>query len=620
VADDYRVGSYLQGNADRAVNPSTGELMTSGGAAMNDIVEPAAVAGGTPARRRGARAPAIAFAVGLIVVAAAFLVVQGYLYGRVPFGVRAGAVSLSGDRAAQARATIAHELSARRLGSVVLETRQGALTVPLSDLGLRVDVAATARLAALRGRAHVAGLRPWLGGRGEVAPVLRFDPGAFQAELQKIAPAAESAPRDAALTLVGDTVRVRPARSGLAIDAAALRVALGAALARWQRFSGPVPLTASQPAVSTAAAEAAASQAATYLSTPLRLRYRGHEVDLSPALMATMLSVSPGADATTPLTFDNPRGRATLHRLFAFAETPAVSAQVVVKGRRVLITQSREGFGLDMPQLLSDMDYAASQPGLRQVVVPLTTLEPTVTTDDLTTLGLDGLGSQFTTYYDQGNAPRAQNIMQAAKLVDGTVIKPGTVFSLNDTLGPRTLNRGFDYAPVIQDGVLRLGVGGGLCQFATTLFNAAFFAGLPIVERHPHDFFIDHYPIGRDAQVAYGSQDLKFRNDTGHALLLRCHAGGGQVTVVLVGTTGRTVTFTTSRFYDRHPSGTSRSHPRVITDDTLSHGVTIFEPGFDGRTVRVVRTVKEGDRVLFRDTFVSTYAPKDWIKRIGTKA
>jgi len=609
----------MQGNAGRTVNPSTGDEMTSGGAAVNDIAAPARSAGARRTRRRG-RAAVLALGVALIVLAAGFLALQGYLYGRVPFGVRAGAADLAGDHAAQARAAIAGELDARRLGSVVLQTRQGALTVPLSDLGLRVDVAATAQAAVLHGRAHVAGLRPWLGGRGEVAPVVRFDPGVFEAELQKIAPAAESAPKDAALTLVGDTVRVRPAQSGLAIDAATLRAALASALGQWRRFSGRVPLTASQPAVSTAAAEAAATQASTYLSTPLRLRYRGREVDLSAALMATMLSVSPGADATTPLTFDNPRGRATLHRLFAFAETPAVSAQVIVKGHRVLITQSSEGFGLDMPQLLSDMDYAASQPGLRQVVVPLTTIEPRVSTDDLTTLGLDGLGSQFTTYYDQSNAPRAQNIMQAAKLVDGTVIKPGTVFSLNDTLGPRTLNRGFDYAPVIQDGVLRLGVGGGLCQFATTLFNAAFFAGLPIVERHPHDFFIDHYPIGRDAQVAYGSQDLKFRNDTGHALLLRCHAGGGQVTVVLVGTTGRTVTFTTSGFYDRHPSGTSRSHPRVITDDTLSHGVTILENGFDGRTVKVVRTVRQGGRLLFRDTFVSTYAPKDWIKRIGTKA
>ncbi|HMK92414.1 MAG TPA: VanW family protein, partial [Thermoleophilia bacterium] len=177
----------------------------------------------------------------------------------------------------------------------------------------------------------------------------------------------------------------------------------------------------------------------------------------------------------------------------------------------------------------------------------------------------------------------------------------------------------FDYAPVIKDGILQLGVGGGICQFATTVFNAAFFAGLPIVERHPHDFFIDHYPIGRDAQVAYGSQDLKFTNDTGHTLLLRCWANDGQLTVVLVGDTGRTVTYTTSRFYDVRPSGTSRSHPRIFYDGTIAQGIIMLEKGHPGETVKVVRTVRHDGALVSRDTFVSTYAPKDWIKRVGTR-
>ena len=83
-------------------------------------------------------------------------------------------------------------------------------------------------------------------------------------------------------------------------------------------------------------------------------------------------------------------------------------------------------------------------------------------------------------------------------------------------MGPRTANRGFDYAPVIaSDNVLRQGVGGGICQYATTLFNAVFFAGLPVVERHAHSLYISHYPIGRDATVSWGSADFKFRNDTG---------------------------------------------------------------------------------------------------------
>jgi len=576
-----------------------------------------------PTAPRHRRALTLAIIVGAVVLLAliAFGALQVHLHGRVAFGVSAAGVSLAHATPAQARDDLARLVAQRHLATVVLRSRQGPLTLKLADLGLTVDVAATARRAAQDGRLNVLGVRVWYGAGGAVEPVVRFDANAFQAGLQKIATAIETPPRDATLALVGATVGVRAAVNGLTIDQAALKARLLAALTHWQRFQGAAPLMTLQPAVTTAAAQAASTQAAVYLSTPLRLRYRQREIDLSPAQMATMLSVTSGADAdSSPLTFDNPRGRRALLALFSFVETPAVNASVVVKGKKVFIKPSSEGFGLDMPRLLSDMDYTAAQPGLRQVVVPLTTLDPTVTTEQLTALGLNGLGSQFTTYYDQANKPRSQNIAQAARLADGTVIKAGAVFSLNDTLGPRTLNRGFDYAPVIEDGVLRLGVGGGLCQFATTLFNAAFFAGLPIVERHPHDFFIDHYPIGRDAQVAYGSQDLKFRNDTGHALLLRCWADSGQVTVVLVGATGRTVTYTTSSFTDLKPSGTSRKHPRVITDDTMSQGLVVYERGFDGRSVKVVRTVKRGGRLLFRDTFASSYAPKDWIKRIGTKS
>lgn len=581
-----------------------------------DTVDSAAVA----SRRRRAYVVPVTIGVLALLALVAFGVLQGYLHGHAAFGVSAAGVSLSRATPAQARGDLGRLVARRELDTIVLQSGQGPLTLRLADLGLTIDLAATAQRAVRDGRLGLLGLGLWYGRGGAVEPVVRFDANAFQTDLQKIAPVFDKAPRDATLALVGDTVGVRPAATGLTIDEAALKSDILGALSHWRRFQGAAPLMASQPAVSTAAAQAASTQASVYLSSPLRLRYRQREIDLSPAQMAGMLSVTRGADATDdPLTFNNPRGRKVLLHLFSFAETPAVNATVVVKGKKVFIKPSSSGFGLDMPRLLSDMDYTASQPGLRQVVVPLTTLEPTVTTDQLTALGLDGLGSQFTTYYDQLNKPRAQNIEQACRLVDGTVIKDGTVFSLNDTLGPRTINRGFDYAPVIDNGVLRLGVGGGLCQFATTLFNAAFFAGLPIVERHPHDFYIDHYPVGRDAQVAYGSQDLKFRNDTGHALLLRCWAGSGQVTVVLVGATGRTVTFETSKFYNLTWSDTSRAHPRVITDDTLDRGVVVYEQGFDGRTVKVVRTVKQGNKVLFRDSFVSTYAPKDWVKRIGTK-
>ena len=120
--------------------------------------------------------------------------------------------------------------------------------------------------------------------------------------------------------------------------------------------------------------------------------------------MATMLSVNTGADATTtPLTFDNPRGRAAAAAPVRLRRDAGGQRPAVLKGSRCRSRPAAAGFGLDMPRLLSDMDYVASQPGLRQVVVPLTALEPTITTDDLTALGIDGLGSQFTTYFDPDN-------------------------------------------------------------------------------------------------------------------------------------------------------------------------------------------------------------------------
>ena len=131
------------------------------------------------------------------------------------------------------------------------------------------------------------------------------------------------------------------------------------------------------------------------------------------------------------------------------------------------------------------------------------------------------------------------------------------------------------------------GVGGGVCQFATTLFNAVFFAGLRVVERHPHQFAIDHYPLGRDAAVSWGADDFRFRNDTGHALMVRCWATKDSLTVVIVGTTGRTVTYDTSPMTQIRQPAHRASDPRVVYDGTVSKGITRWESGAPGYTITV---------------------------------
>jgi vancomycin resistance protein YoaR len=405
-------------------------------------------------------------------------------------------------------------------------------------------------------------------------------------------------------------------------DAVALARAITAAVVHGKAYAGPVPMKAVPPQVSTADAEARAGVAAMYLTRPVTLRYRGRSVVLSPRDMAGMLSVNKGADADTyPLTFRNERASARLHELFSWAETPPVNARIEVHPEGgITVTPSKVGEVLDMKVLLEDLDDAALGGGLRSIFVALRPAMPELTSEDVETMGLSSLGAQFVTYFDPRNTTRAGNIALAAQLVDGSVIEPGQTFSLNRAIGPRTTNRGFDYAPVIAaDGVLRQGVGGGICQYATTLFNAVLLAGLPVVEREAHSLYISHYPIGRDATVAWGAVDFKFNNDTGKALLIRSWVEGDHLTVALVGKTGREVTFKTSAFYDSRTPAHGKADPRVIYDSDLGPGVVRWERGIDGHSVKVERTVRDAQgAVLFRDTFVSRYEPLDWVKRVGT--
>ena len=562
----------------------------------------------------------------LLVVAAGFVALQLVVRDRVGDGVAVAGLQLQGQTVAAARETLARDL-VPCVSALQLQSDAGEpLTLTLAQLGMSVDVPATARAALARGRHRLPlGLDVWLpGGGGDVVPVVRVNAAAYQQGLEAVRAAVDVPARDARLDISasGDGVTVVPSRDGATTDAVALARAIEQSVVRGKAYAGPVPMTAVPPRVSTADAEARAGVAAMYLARPVTLRYRERTVVLSPGEMAGMLSVNTGADAEIyPLTFRNERAAARLHELFSWAETPPVNALIEVYPEGgITVTPSKIGEVLDMKVLLEDLDDAALGGGLRSVFVALKPAMPELTSDDVETMGLAALGAQFVTYFDQRNTTRAGNIALAAKLVDGSVIEPGQTFSLNAAMGPRTTNRGFDYAPVIAaDGVLRQGVGGGICQYATTLFNAVLLAGLPIVEREAHSLYISHYPIGRDATVAWGAIDFKFRNDAAKALLIRSWVQGDHLTVAIVGRTGREVTFKTGPFYEIRKPAHGKSDPRVIYDADLGPGVVRWERGIDGHSVKVERTVRDAKGVvLFRDTFASHYEPLDWVKRVGT--
>ena len=127
--------------------------------------------------------------------------------------------------------------------------------------------------------------------------------------------------------------------------------------------------------------------------------------------------------------------------------------------------------------------------------------------------------SDFVTYFPYAEY-RNINQGRAAELIDGTLVRPGETFSFNDTVGERTEENGFVEGFVISNGVFAEELGGGVSQVVTTTYNAAFFAGMDDVEHTPHSFYIDRYPLGREATVAWPSVDLKFRNSTPYGVLI----------------------------------------------------------------------------------------------------
>jgi vancomycin resistance protein YoaR len=244
----------------------------------------------------------------------------------------------------------------------------------------------------------------------------------------------------------------------------------------------------------------------------------------------------------------------------------------------------------------------------RRMKVEATVAEPDFTTADAKALGIKQKVSSFTTYYPYAEY-RNTNIGRAAELVDGTVLAPGETFSLNDTVGERTRENGFTEGFIISDGIFKEDLGGGVSQMATTTFNAMFFAGLEDVEHKPHSFYIDRYPVGREATVAWGAVDLRFRNDTPYGVLIDAHltpstpSTQGVLTVSMWSTKVWDVTATTSERYDR-----TQPQTRVLrTEDCYPN------EGYAGFDVDVTRHFHRPghSRPTRPEGFHPTYTPSD---------
>jgi len=511
--------------------------------------------------------------------------------------------------------------------TVSVAENDGEILLVPADMGLRLDLTGTTAEAMAQGRsggplrAAIERLGLWLR-PVNLAPVLGLDSVRWQAACDELALRVERMAEDAQLILQDGEPKVVAAVIGLVIDRAELERRVRHAVLSG---SGSVecPHLVVQPEVSTEEAVAALAAARGFFSAAVTVRYQALSIDITREELLRIAGFLPTATTTgRPVTVDTEAGRALLSQKLAVFEREAVDAQVVpsADGHSYTVVPSQDGIAVDWEKLIRAIDELALARDRPYVPLPVIVTHPKLTSLDAELLKDRLPVASFTTYFSPDNAARVNNIRQVAQMLDGRVIRPGETFSFNEAVGPRTKAAGFDEAPVISNGVLTPGVGGGICQVSTTLFNAALLAGLPIVERSPHSFYIERYPVGRDATVSYGAQDLRFTNDTDNLLILSLEAGQDYVLATFSAT-----------HWDRHgvceeaeisnvrPPHSTADHPRMYLDPELGPGQrSEVEEGIKARTVRVTRRVySEDGALLWEDSFLSEYAPKEWVVRVG---
>ena len=266
---------------------------------------------------------------------------------------------------------------------------------------------------------------------------------------------------------------------------------------------------------------------------------------------------------------------------------PAPSAVLLAQGdasftpvdAAARVTPGRTGATVEIKAAVAAL-YGAVVARSREARLSLTATAPVMTAEQAARI--DQLVGTFTTRHPCC-APRVTNIHRIAELVDGAVIAPGSTFSLNATAGRRTAANGFVAAPAIADGELVDQVGGGVSQFSTTLFNAAWFSGLPIVKHQPHSKYISRYPPGREATLDFDTIDQVIRNDTDVPVVIRTATTDTSVTVALYGHTGdRRVNSTTGPRVPRTEGGFSVTVRRVVLDAGSVRRTDTLRWSYDG--------------------------------------
>ncbi len=573
-------------------------------------------------RRRSTRLAVrrVVLAVGVIVLLAGVtLTIVAGSPARLAAGTTIAGADVGGLELGEATEALERRSAALQREPVQFVAGGRTFRLTASQLGVRPDWEGAVRTAAAQsdGFAPVRGIRriqTKLFG-ADVEPRVDVYPSVLRYTVARIAAAVDRPAVDAAVRRRGLRVAIAPARTGLRLDRARAGAIVVSALAELER-RGTVrlPLLESRPRVTRAQLGDAVVAARTALSGPVTLIAGPTRFRLARWKVAELLRLPSGGETQVAIAGQKAdRWLGSLAR--SIGRTPRDATFGVVPGG-IDVIPARPGRELDLEASRKAVERAALSRTSRTAALVVATAQPERSTAEAKAMGITGIVGSYTTTYG-GTPGRLHNVGLVAELIDGALVAPGAQFSFNATTGERNEAKGFEEAPVIINGELQNGIGGGVCQVSTTVFNAAFEAGLSIDRRTNHALYIDHYPLGRDATVNYPDLDLVFTNDTDRWLLLRTFVGAGSLTVNLYGAPqGRRVETETA------PLEVDGKVPwKRIDDPALFKGQKVVEQfGAPPRSTAVTRRVYAADGTLMYDTtWRSYYVAEPTVVRLGTK-
>ena len=583
--------------------------------------------------------------------------------GRIYPGVRVAGVDVGGCTPEEALARVETAYADYAARPLTLQYTQCPAQPPVgvdddqewrvtpAELGLQVDAGPAIAAAFAVGRSPdvVTGLRDqaraFFDGYA-FEPTARFHAGTLVAALNRLAGDIDRPGGDAVLQVRGLQVVLGTGQPGRRLNLDRTAANLLAACQSRSHAAVPLVVDESEPSLTDEQLAPAITAAERILAGPVTLTFADRSVAwadgqihatrhvvtrtwaLDAAFLANALWFPLERDAAGHITAT---ARLDEEPLRAFAESIAVQVDQPVRDARfdlnpvsmalTPIVTSQEGRTVDVTATVQAIQAAALVTGTRVVPLPVHVTPPAVDMSDPAALGIREFISTGRTQFAGSTAERIHNIEVMAKQLHGVVVPPGGVFSFIKHLGDATEADGYQESYVIYGDRTVMGIGGGVCQVSTTCYRAAWWAGVPILERTPHAFRIGWYepPLGMDATVFAPSVDLKFQNDTPAYILIQTE----------VDRANSTLTF---RFYGAKPDRvvemegpyTSNRVPAPAPvyeyDPTLPRGVTKqVGAAHDGIDVTAYRVIKQNGQVIERERFFTRFKP--WAARylVGTK-